>query len=102
VEGGSKRAILDDWTLDDVAALREHWMRYGPPVHIGLTHVAASLGVKLTAEPKPKKSEAPPARDLSETLTPDVMSDVALPVAGGDTLAASKAILEKLKAMHGG
>ena len=84
-----------------MASIRAHWLQYGPPVHIALAYLAPALGGKLTSDPRVERRDAPPARDLSETLTPDVMSDVIMPVAGGDTAEATLAILRKLKAMEG-
>ena len=97
IEGGSKRVVLDEWTLEDVSGLRNHWQRCGPPAHIGIAALAAAWGVKLTSQPKPKAIDKPKLIDPADA----VFADVAMPVAGGDTAAASRAILEKLQAMHG-
>lgn len=48
VESGSKRAILADWDLRDIAALRDHWAEHGPPVHIALAAFAGGWGMRLT------------------------------------------------------
>lgn len=78
-------------------ALRAHWRECGPPVHIAIAHISSAyLGLKLTSEPKREKVAAPV--DLG-TIN---LSGMPQPVAGGDTLAASMAILAKLQEMHGG
>jgi hypothetical protein len=77
--------------------LRDHWRTFGPPAHIGIAALAASWGNKLTSDPKPKQVEKPKVIDPADAA----FADVAMPVAGGDTMAASRAILEKLQAMHG-
>jgi hypothetical protein len=48
IEGGSKRAILEDWDLHDITELRAHWAGFGPPVHIALAAFAGGWGMKLT------------------------------------------------------
>ena len=64
--------------------------------------LCAAWGHKITSDGAAKKGPKREVVDLSEKLTPDVMSDVQMPVSGGDTLAASRAILAKLQAMNGG
>jgi hypothetical protein len=90
--------VLDGWTLDRVDIIRRHWRECGPPAHIGIAALASLWGGKLTADAKPV------ATDLPKTIDPNdaAFADVAMPVAGGDTMAASHAILAKLHAMHGG
>jgi hypothetical protein len=90
--------VLDTWTLDRVALIRRHWRECGPPTHIGIAALAAAWGAKITSDPKPIATEKPVAIDLSD----GVLRDIAMPVAGGDTMAASVAVLAKLKSMNGG
>ena len=52
VEGGSKRAIEDEWDLRDVAAQHEYWKRHGPPLNITAVVIASALGAKLIDEPE--------------------------------------------------
>lgn len=54
IEGGSKRAIEEEWDLHDVAAMREYWRRHGPPLNAAVVAIAASLGVELVG-----RDEAP-------------------------------------------
>jgi hypothetical protein len=67
-------------------------------VHIGIACLAAAWGAKITSDPKPKSS--PQSKPVE--LGGDLLADVEAPVAGGDTMAASRAILAKLQAAHGG
>jgi hypothetical protein len=48
IEGGSKRAVMDEWDLAEVEKLRKHWAEFGPPVHIALAAFAGGWGMKLT------------------------------------------------------
>lgn len=64
VEGGSKRAILAEWDLRDIAALRDHWAEFGPPVHIALSAFAAGWGMKLTTSASAPDIPADPLRGL--------------------------------------
>lgn len=89
---------MDRWTLAQVGVLRRHWREYGPPAHIGIACLAAAWGAKITSDPKPGATGKAKVIDLSEVA----MDDVPMPVAGGDTMEASRAILAKLHAMHGG
>ena len=98
IEGGSWDSVLDNWTLDRVAIMRRHWRECVTPVHIGIACLSAAWGNKLTKDATAKRDESATIVDLSEVD----LSDVHMPVAGVDTLAASRAILAKLKAMHGG
>lgn len=66
-----------------------YWKRNGPPVHIALVSIAASLGVKLLSEESSEPSQtraAGPGLSIKE-----IAARITAPVAGGDTLAASKA-----------
>jgi hypothetical protein len=64
VEGGSKKTILEDWDLPEIARLREHWAEYGPPVHIALAAFASGWGMTLTASPSIPAYSADPLQGL--------------------------------------
>ena len=87
----------------------DHYFRDGVSRALGVAAVAAGaahryrgarivLGGKLTADAMPV------AVDWPKTIDPNdaAFVDIAMPVAGGDTLEASRVILEKLQAMQGG
>ncbi len=98
IEGGSKRAIETDWGLADVEIQHRRWRRTGPPLHVAAVAIARALGVDLipaSANGATEPADLSPGRPTLERLA----SDVAMPVAGGDTAAASHAILQKLKEM---
>jgi hypothetical protein len=93
LEGHSKAAIERDWSLQDVDAQARSWKRCGPPLNVAAIHIAAALGVDLL------KDAAVETVDL-ETQQPtlaDLAATVPMPIAGGDTESASRAVLEKLK-----
>jgi hypothetical protein len=79
-----------------VAAQREHWAEFGPPVHIAVAAFAGAWGVKLTRE----RDEDPDAGTSAEigVTGPSVaeMAAFAQPE-GGETLAASLAIMKKMQ-----
>lgn len=92
VEGGSKRRIEEDWGLADVADLREHWRVAGPPPHIALAVIAASLGNRITEERG--------APDLAKAkLTGPTIAEMAAMAQphGSDTMGATMRILERLQ-----
>lgn len=98
VEGGSKRGVEEGWGLADVADLRRHWAEMGPPTHIAVAIFASAWGVKLTRSEADAAAELPDGLDLqpgTPTLA-DMSAGVTPPIAGGDTVAASRAIVEKL------
>jgi hypothetical protein len=77
-----------------VSELRRHWREAGPPTHIAVAHFAAAWGVKLTGDPEPDAityleppKGSPTIAELSEGISV---------VPGGDTLAASQAVLKRL------
>jgi len=84
--------------LDDVEAQYRVWRRTGPPLNIAAVAIARSLGVDLVrseSTPESKPHDLAPDRPTLAGLA----KDVAMPIAGGDTQAASRAILMKLKEM---
>jgi hypothetical protein len=86
--------------LHDVIAQRAHWREFGPPSHIGIAVLAQVWGAKLTEEPKSDPAKQPKPINLDEMMLTTDMTAIQ-PIAGGDTFAASMAILEKLKAGNG-
>ncbi|GHH09374.1 hypothetical protein GCM10008023_05980 [Sphingomonas glacialis] len=95
LEGGSIRRIEADWTLNDVAAWRASWKRNGPPLRIAAINIAAALGIDLLKS----KSDDMPLGELdvapnAVSLT-DIHQVIELPISGGDTMAASRAIAER-------
>jgi hypothetical protein len=98
VEGGSKRGVEEDWGLADVADLRRHWAAMGPPTHIAVAIFAAAWGVTLTRREADAAAALPDGLDLTPG-TPrlaDMSAGITPPIAGGDTVAASRAIVAKL------
>jgi hypothetical protein len=89
--------------LHDVAEQRTYWRDYGPPLNVAVVAIAASLGVNLLPDAKPATA-APRHKvvDLDEMMINVDLGEVAMPVAGGDTMEASRAILEKLQGITGG
>lgn len=73
------------------------WKRNGPPLNIAAIAIAASLGVKLLD----RRGDDDPLPELDmDGATPkltDIHGEITLPAPGGDTLAASRAIVERLK-----
>ena len=69
-----------------------------PALHIGIAALASLWGGKLTSDIKPAAVDKPKTIDPADTAS----ADMTMPVAGGDTLEASRAILAELHAMHGG
>lgn len=99
VEGGRKRAIEDEWTLNDVSHQHRAWKRIGPPLNITAVAIAASLGVDLlgnksgasgaaSSDPKP----LPATLELN-----DIVGDLAHVAPGIDTTAASREIARRMK-----
>jgi hypothetical protein len=96
VEGGSRRKFEDEWTLRDVEDQQSFWRRTGPPLYITGLSIAAALGVELvTKTDAPEKVE----QDVKQGALSiaDLAAGIAMPGEGGDTLAASRAIFEKMK-----
>lgn len=98
IEGGSKAAIERDWGLADVDAQHRTWRRTGPPLNIAAVAIARALGVDLIPSDDRHAAET---RELAPSLPTlaRLSAEVAMPVAGGDTTAASRAILQRLKDM---
>lgn len=94
IEGGRKRAIEDDWGLDDVAEIRAYWRENGPPLNVSAIMIAKSLGMDLTQRPEEapygsiEPGSGPSIAELAAAITP--------PRPGGDTLAASREVLKLL------
>jgi len=84
--------------LLDVEAQYRVWRRTGPPLNIAAVAIARSLGVDLTPG---DDRDSPGRRELSpnQPTLARLSTDVAMPIAGGDTAAASRAILQRLKDM---
>jgi len=84
--------------LADVEAQYRSWRRSGPPLNIAAVAIARALGVDLVTRDDNRSVET---RDLSpaQPTLARLSADVAMPVAGGDTAAASRAILQRLKDM---
>ena len=84
-----------------MAAQREHWAEFGPPVHIAVAAFASAWGVKLTCEPE-ADAEAGTLAEIG-VAGPSVaeMAALARP-AGDDTLAASLAIMKAMQEGSGG
>ena len=99
IEAGSKSTIEREWALQDVDAQRRAWRRNGPPLNIAAVAIAMSLGVDLLKQRDADDCVATaPIADNRPTLA-DLSTAVPMPVPGGDTLAASAAILAKLKGL---
>lgn len=94
VEGGSKRAIEDDWSLTDYRDQRAYWRRVALPVNLALVPIGQVLGVKWKfdddddAAAQLEPDAGPSIRDLAAAIAP--------PIPGGDTLEASRAIIEAM------
>lgn len=82
----------------DVEAQHRVWRRTGPPLNIAAIAIARSLGVELAPAERSRESEPRDIEPDRPTLA-GLAANVAMPVAGGDTQAASRAILMKLKEM---
>lgn len=82
----------------DVEAQYRSWRRSGPPLNIAAVAIARALGVDLIARDDRQAIET---RELSPTRPTLALlsADVAMPIAGGETAAASRAILQRLKDM---
>jgi hypothetical protein len=84
--------------------MRAYWRSNGPPLHIAAVAIASALGVKLIADTGP----AAPSKsnkvviDLDEFLAGAPADSIVMPIAGGDTLDASRALLEKLAELDNG
>lgn len=72
------------------------WRRSGPPLNIAAVAIARSLGVDLIQSDSATETETKDIDPGQPTLA-RLAADVSMPVAGGDTQAASRAILMKLK-----
>jgi hypothetical protein len=53
MEGGSKRKIEEEWTLDDYAEIRRYWQTTPPP-HISLMLIAKAHGAKFEKLEEPE------------------------------------------------
>jgi hypothetical protein len=84
--------------LADVDAQHRTWRRTGPPLNIAAVAIARALGVDLTPTDDRHSAETPELSPAQPTLA-RLSTDVAMPIAGGDTAAASRAILQRLKDM---
>ena len=84
--------------MPDVEAQYRVWRRTGPPLNIAAVAIARSLGVELAPAERSRESEPRDIESDRPTLA-GLAANVAMPVAGGDTQAASRAILAKLKEM---
>ncbi len=84
--------------MDDVEAQHRVWRRTGPPLNIAAVAIARSLGVDLIRSERAPESK-PYDLDPDRPTLAGLASNVAMPIAGGDTQAASRAILMKLKEM---
>lgn len=82
----------------DVEAQQRVWRRTGPPLNIAAVAIARSLGVDLI--PGDDRNSAD-TRELSpnQPTLARLSDEIAMPVGGGDTTAASRAILQRLKDM---
>ena len=80
----------------DVEAQYRVWRRTGPPLNIAAVAIARSLGVDLVTAERSPESE-PRDIDPDRPTLARLAANVAMPIAGGDTQAASQAILMKLK-----
>jgi len=84
--------------LLDVEAQHRVWRRTGPPLNIAAVAIARSLGVDLIPGDDRDAAETTELAPNQPTLA-RLSSEIAMPVAGGDTAAASRAILQRLKDM---
>jgi len=84
--------------LTDVEAQYRTWRRTGPPLNIAAVAIARALGVDLIPKDDGRSTETLDLSPTQPTLA-RLSAEVAMPVAGGDTAAASHAILQRLKDM---
>jgi hypothetical protein len=84
--------------LADVDAQHRTWRRTGPPLNIAAVAIARALGVDLIPSEDRSSAETRGLSPTQPTLA-RLSAEVAMPVAGGDTAAASHAILQRLKDM---
>jgi hypothetical protein len=80
VEGGSLRRIENEWTLAQVHRLQAHWRAFGPPAHIALAVIAASLGNKITSDAQTHEAEQ---RDEIMDLIASLPMTVVQPIEAG-------------------
>lgn len=80
--------------MNDVAAQHEAWQRNGPPVSIALVGIARVLGLDLLPKREAQREELDVAPD-APTIT-DLIAGLTMPGPGGDTAAASRALIAKL------
>jgi len=100
IEGHSKAAIEQHWSLQDVDAQARSWKRVGPPLNVAALHIAAALGVDLLKNANREERVETVEIDAHQPTLADLAAAVPMPIAGGDTLTASAAILEKLKGLN--
>lgn len=97
IEGGSKRRIEEDWSLEDYRAQRDYWIEYGPPLNIAAIAISTALGIELISKkPKESEEEIPLSGPSIEELTKLAQTKIER---SGDTMNATKAVL---LAMNGG
>lgn len=94
IEGGSKIAIEEGWTLLDVGKLRRHWETCGPPTHIAVALFASAWGVKLTREPDAPEREIPTAGVVGPSIAE--LASLMRVQPGCDPFEASKLIAERV------
>jgi hypothetical protein len=83
-----------------VDAQSRSWKRSGPPLNIAALHIAAALGVDLLKSSDRQDKAQILEMDQARPTLADLASGMSLPVPGGDTTAASAAILAKLKELQ--
>jgi hypothetical protein len=102
MEGGSKRRIEAEWSLDDYAEIKAYWREYPPP-QMMLKLIAMGVGVKFNeaADQPPGQMEeidAPAGPSIAEIAA----SLSAPPIPKGETLDASREALKFMLAGKGG
>jgi hypothetical protein len=80
-----------------VDAQARSWKRSGPPLNVAALHIAAALGVDLLKSSDRQDKAQILEMDQARPTLADLAGGTLQPVAGGDTTAASAAVLAKLK-----